>query len=296
MAVIEIQAKTILAHIKEPDGIFGIKYNMNLYRGCQHQCIYCNSRSECYGIENFTDILVKVNALDLLEKELPRKRVKGKIGTGSMNDPYMPVEREYRLTGRALEIIARHGFGVHVTTKSDLVVRDADVLSAMGKGRASVCFSVSTADDELGKKVEPGAPLVSRRYLALKALTGQGIQAGVCMMPILPFLEDSIENITAIVEKAVENGASFVVPWFGMSMRDRQREYYYAQLDRLFPGLRAKYEQAFGLHYECPARWADQLSSCFYELCKRYELGTRVPVFPELEVEKQQPLFNEPGF
>ena len=289
--IIEIQAKTLLSHNTHPDPWFGIKYTMNIYRGCEHQCIYCDSRSECYGIENFADILVKVNALDLLENELPRKRVKGKIGTGSMNDPYMPVEKQYNLTGRALEIIARCGFGVHVTTKSDLVLRDAGLLAAIGKGRVSVCFSISTADDDLGKKVEPGAPLVSRRYQALKVLAEQGIQAGVCMMPILPFLEDSPENITAIVEKAAENGASFVVPWFGMSMRDRQREYYYTQLDRLFPGLRAKYEQAFGLHYECPARWAERLAARFHELCERYGLGTRVPVFTETRTEKQPALF-----
>jgi DNA repair photolyase len=291
MAIIEIEARTLLAHIKQPDGIFGIKYNMNLYRGCQHQCIYCDSRSECYGIENFHDIQVKINALELLTKELPRKRVKGKIGTGSMNDPYMPVEKQYNLTGRALEIIARLGFGATVITKSSLVLRDASVLAAMGKTRASVCFSISTADDDLGKKVEPGASLVSQRYQAMNTLAKQGVMVGVCMMPILPFLEDSLENVTAIVERAAENGASFVVPWFGMSMRDRQREYYYAQLDRLFPGLRAKYEKAFGLHYECPARWADRLSARFYELCERFGLLTSVPPYAEPAQAEQLALF-----
>jgi DNA repair photolyase len=291
MAVIEIQAKTLLAHIKEPDGIFGMKYNMNLYRGCQHQCIYCDSRSECYGIENFQDIQVKINALDLLQQELPRKRVKGKIGTGSMNDPYMPLEKQLNLTGRALEIIARHGFGVSVITKSSLVLRDSSILAEMGRARASVSFSVSTVDDELGRKVEPGAALVSQRYQALNALAKQGLVVGVCMMPILPFLEDTFENVSAIVEQAVANGASYVIPWFGMSMRDRQREYYYSQLDRLFPGLRAKYEQAFGLHYECPARWAERLSARFYELCERYHLATRVPPFIESTPAEQLALF-----
>jgi DNA repair photolyase len=291
MAVIEIQAKTLLAHIKEPDGIFGMKYNMNLYRGCQHQCIYCDSRSECYGIENFNDIQVKVNALDLLKKELPRKKVKGKIGTGSMNDPYMPLEKQLNLTGRALQVIAQHHFGVSVITKSSLVLRDRDILTEMGRARASVTFSVSTAEDELGRKVEPGASLVSQRYLALNTLAKQGILVGVCMMPILPFLEDSLENVSAIVERAVENGASYVIPWFGMSMRDRQREYYYDQLDRLFPGLRAKYEKAFGLHYECPARWAERLSARFYELCEQYQLATRVPAYIEESSAAQLTLF-----
>jgi DNA repair photolyase len=290
MAIIEIQAKTMLAHIKEPDGIFGMRYNMNLYRGCQHQCIYCDSRSECYGIENFSDILVKVNALDLLEKELSRKRVKGKVGTGSMNDPYMPVEKQYDLAGQSLELFAHYGFGVHINTKSTLVLRDMDRLLALGPGRASVCLSISTADDELGRKVEPAAALVSERYRAMRLLAERGIAVGVSMMPILPFLEDSVDNITAIVERAVENGARFIVPWFGMSLRDRQREYYYAQLDRLFPGLRQKYEHAYGLNYECPARWADRLWAHFKELCQRYDLATRVPPYPE-RAEQQLSLF-----
>jgi DNA repair photolyase len=291
MAIIEIQAKTLLATIREPDGIFGMQYNMNLYRGCQHQCIYCDSRSQCYGIENFSDILVKANALELLEKELPRRRVKGKIGTGSMNDPYMPVEKRFDLTGRALEIIARHGFGVHINTKSDLVLRDVERLEAIGPEKASVCFSVSTAEDELGRKIEPGAALVSQRYQAMRALAERGIPVGVCMMPILPFLEDTLENITAIVERAAENGARFVVPWFGMSLRDRQRDYYYAQLDRLFPGLRVQYERTYGLRYGCQARYAKQLSARFYELCAQLNLGTSVPAYAEKAGEKQLALF-----
>lgn len=290
MAIYEIQAKTMLAHIREPDGIFGMRYNMNLYRGCQHQCIYCDSRSACYGIENFADILVKVNALELLEKELPRKRAKGKVGTGSMNDPYMPVEKQYDLTGRSLELFARYGFGVHINTKSALVLRDIDRLQAIGRGRASVCFSITTIDDDLGRKVEPGAAPVSVRYRAMRSLAEHGIAVGVSMMPILPFLEDSVENITAIVEMAVANGARFIVPWFGMSMRDRQREYYYTQLDRLFPGLRQKYERAFGYRYECPARWADRLWARFSELCAHHNLATRAPSWPAGQ-EKQLHLF-----
>jgi len=290
MAIIEIQAKTMLAHVRQPDGIFGMCYNMNLYRGCQHQCIYCDSRSECYGIENFADILVKVNALELLEKELPRKRVKGKVGTGSMNDPYMPVEKHYDLTGRSLDLFSRYGFGVHINTKSSLVLRDVVRLQALGPDRASVCFSITTANDELGRKVEPGAAPVSERYRAMQALADQDIAVGVSMMPILPFLEDSLENITAIVERAVESGARFIVPWFGMSMRDRQREYYYAQLDKLFPGLRQKYEEAYGMRYECPARQADRLRARFDELCAHYNLKTKVPRWPSVK-EQQLSLF-----
>jgi DNA repair photolyase len=292
MAVIEIQAKTILATIGRPDGIFGMKYNMNLYRGCQHQCIYCDSRSACYEIENFNhDVLVKINALDLLEKELSHKRVKGVVGTGSMNDPYMPVEKQYCMTGRSLELIARYGFGVHINTKSVLVVRDVELLRRIGRVHATVAFSISTEDDDLSRKVEPGAPSSSERFRAMRMLADQGIAVGTCMMPILPFLEDSAENITAIVEQTVEHGGSFILPWFGMSMRDRQREYYYEQLDRLFPGVRPNYERAFGERYECPARNAKALSELFYGLCKRYHLGTRVPPYAAKEAASQLSLF-----
>src|SRR5512146_2849176 len=146
MAVIEIQAKTIMATISHPDGIFGLRYNLNLYRGCQHQCIYCDSRSACYEIENFNaDVLVKANALELLEKELARKRIKGVVGTGSMNDPYMPLEKQYNLTGRALELIARYRFGVHINTKSTLVLRDVELLQKISQVHATVAFSISTA-------------------------------------------------------------------------------------------------------------------------------------------------------
>jgi DNA repair photolyase len=291
MAVIEVEAKTLLASVRQPDRLFGMKYNMNLYRGCSHQCIYCDSRSQCYGIENFNDIQVKTNALELLEKELSHKRIKGTIGTGSMHDPYMPIERQYRLTGRALELIARYGFGVHIITKSDLILRDVDMLVAINRVHTSVCFSISTADDTLSKKVEPGAPITSMRLEAMQTLAERGIPVGVCMMPILPFLEDTPENITAIVEQAAEHGARFIIPWLGMSMRDRQRAYYYDQIDRLFPGLRQKYEHAFGERYECAARNAKQLSKLFYDLCRRYRLDTRVPSYTPKDEPQQLALF-----
>lgn len=286
MSVVEIQAKTILASFKQPDPVFGLKYNMNLYRGCQHQCIYCDSRSACYGIENFHDIQVKSNALDLLRSELPRKRVKGVVGTGSMHDPYMPIEKQYQLTRQALELLVRFGFGVHLNTKSSLVLRDVDVLLELSKKHCSVCLSISTTDDELGRKIEPGASLVSERFAAIRALSAQGIQAGVCMMPVLPFIEDTVENISAVVERAADSGARFIVPWFGMSLRDRQREYYYAQLDRLFPGLRQRYERAYGERYAAPARNASRLSAVFYEACQRFGLGTAVPQATEQQVRQ----------
>lgn len=286
----EIHAKVLLAHLRQPDDWFGLKYNMNLYRGCQHQCIYCDSRSECYRIENFKDVLVKVNAIELLRRELSSKRVKGAVGTGSMHDPYMPAEARFNLTGQALEVLAEFGFPVHINTKSDLILKDLDTLCRINRVHASVCFSITTADDGLARKLEPGASSVSDRFKAMRVLAARGIPVGVAMMPILPFIEDNEENIVHIVEKTHAHGGTFIIPSFGMSLRDRQRAYYYAQLDRLFPGLSSKYERRFGNQYHCPANNADRLAKVFNEQCAQYGIATRVKRF-EPHTAKQLHLF-----
>ena len=174
----EIQAKTLLSTIQGDDPVFGLKYNLNLYRGCEHQCIYCDSRSECYGIENFHDVLVKVNAIELLEKELARKRIKGTVGFGSMSDPYTRAELTYGLTHKALEVLARRGFPAHLITKSDLILRDIDLIAAVNRVHCSVCFTLTTTDDALAREVEPGAPLPSARLSAMRRLAERGIPAG----------------------------------------------------------------------------------------------------------------------
>ena len=286
----EIQAKTLLARVKGPDDWFGLYYNMNLYRGCQHQCIYCDSRSECYQIENFDhDVLVKANAIELLRRELAGKRVVGTIGTGSMNDPYMPLEAEIRLTRRALEVIDQFRFPVHVITKSDLVLRDIDLLEEISqKTYAAVTFTVTTADDTLSKLLEPGAPVSSRRLSALQALRRRGLLTGITLMPVLPFIEDNAQNIQQIVTLAVENGAGYILPAFGMTLRDRQRIYYYNKLDLLFPGLRARYEKEFGGRYSAPAQNASKLGKLFNTLCQEYGISTRMPVFnPHKRIREQ---------
>src|SRR5512136_556932 len=275
----EVTARTLLSSAKQLDPWFGIKYTMNLYRGCQHQCIYCDSRSACYQIENFADVLVKVNAIDLLKKELPRKRVKGTIGTGSMSDPYLPLEATRRLTAQALEVIAAQQFPVHVLTKSDLVLRDLETLRVIGQLYAAISFTITTADDELGKKVEPGAPLVSRRFAAMARLAGADLLTGALLMPVLPFIEDNPENIRAIVQRAKECGASYILASFGMTLRDRQRAYYYAQLNRLFPGLRQQYERQYGDRYSAAAREARHLEQIFREACERKGIATRMPFY-----------------
>ena len=275
----EITAKTLLNPVQQPDTWFGLKYNMNLYRGCQHQCIYCDSRSECYQIENFSDVLVKANAVDLLRNELARKRVKGTIGTGSMNDPYMPLEAKRNLTGQALQVMAEFRFPVHIITKSDLVLKDLDTIQEINRVYAAVSFTVTTADDELGMKLEPGAPRVSARFAAMSELAAHDILTGVTLMPVLPFIEDNIENIRSIVERAQQNGASYIIPSFGMTLRDRQRDYYYNKLDRSFPGLRGQYERRFGNQYYCPANNSTSLEDEFRDLCENYGIATRMPQF-----------------
>ena len=286
----EIQAKVLLAHVKQPDSGFGLRYNMNLYRGCQHQCIYCDSRSECYRIENFSDVLVKVNAIELLRKELASKRVKGTIGTGSMHDPYMPAEARFNLTGQALDVITEFRFPVSIFTKSDLVLRDLDTLVEINRTHALVAFSVTTADDDLGKKVEPGASLVSARFRAMEVLAARGIHVGVAMMPILPFIEDNEENITEIVKKTHAHGGTFVFPWLGMSLRDRQRDYYYRKLDRLFPGLRKKYERTYGQRYHCPVPNAETLWQALQQACEQHGLATQLKHY-EPDTPQQLRLF-----
>ncbi len=293
--ITEITAKTILNHVKQPDTWFGLKYNMNLYRGCQHQCIYCDSRSECYRIEDFADIQVKVNALALLEDVLPRKRIRGTIGFGSMNDPYMPVEREYRMTGQALEIIARHDFPIHILTKSDLVLRDLDTIKEISRVYAAVSFTITTTNDDLAEKLEPGAPRPSARFEAMRCLADAGILTGVTMMPLLPFLEDNEENIRQIVTRAEESGASYIIPAFGVTLRPGSRDYYYQKLDQRFPGLKEKYIHHYGDQYQCSVpNWQD-LNRIFQEEITRAGIRSKMPVFiPEKRSGKthQMTLFD----
>lgn len=294
--VTEITAKTILNHVKQPDTWFGLKYNMNLYRGCQHQCIYCDSRSECYRLGDLADIRVKVNALELLDDALPRKRVRGTIGFGSMNDLYMPVEKDYRLARGALEIIRKNLFPVHILTKSDLVLRDIDVLSEISRTYAAVSFTITTTDDELARKVEPGASLPSSRLRAMRELADAGILTGVTMMPILPFLEDDPENIRQIVQKAADSGASYVIPAFGMTLRPGSRDYYYLKLDQLFPGVKEKYIRAFGDSYQCNVPNWKQLDEVFREEVFQAQISAKIPVYEPEKINKrpnQIPLFGE---
>ena len=283
----EIQAKTMLSKVPGDDRLFGLTYNLNLYRGCPHGCIYCDSRSECYQIENFDDILVKINAVELLDKELRSKRVIGTIGFGSMSDPYLPVEKHYNLTRRALQVLVKHHFPAHIITKSDLVLKDLDVLMEVSEVFLSVGFTLTTTDDDLARKIEPYAPLPSARLSAMRVLADNGIYAGTVMMPILPFLEDNPQNITAIVEQTAAHGGQFIIPWLGMSLRDRQRAYYYEQLKQHFPGLKEKYARQFGESYGAPANQAKALERLLRQECAKHGIDMAIRRFePRKKVDQ----------
>lgn len=266
-----IPAKTIVAKTKSPEW-FGMDYNMNIYKGCCHGCIYCDSRSECYHVENFDKVRAKENALRIIRDDLRRKVKKGVIGTGAMSDPYNPFEEKLCLTRHALELVDAYEFGIAIATKSPLITRDADILSGIKEHSPVLCkITITTADDELSKKIEPGAAVSGERFQALARLREQGIFAGILLMPVLPFLEDNEENIMGIIERAEECGCRFIYPAFGMTLRQNQRDHYYEKLNAIFPqeNLVGKYRKQYGNSYECRSPKAAQLYKKFSRECER---------------------------
>lgn len=268
-----LPAKHILMRNKSTSW-FGTDHTINLYRGCSHGCIYCDSRSACYGDDTFDTVKAKAEALPILRDELRRKVRPGFVGMGSMSDPYNPREEELELTRKALTLLEAYQFGVSIATKSDLVCRDMDVLGMMKERAPVLCkMTLTTTDDALAAKVEPYAPSPTRRLAAVERLAGAGIPTGILLMPVLPFLEDSEENVLGVVEAAARAGACFVYPAFGMTMRDRQRQHYLQKLEECFPGqqLQARYLRQFGDRYQCTSPAARRLWQVFSRRCE--ELG-----------------------
>ncbi len=286
-----IQAKTILSKYKQADPWFHIKYAMNLYRGCQHQCIYCDSRSECYRIANFEDILIKENAIGLLRNELRKLKTKDTIGTGSMNDPYMPVEKDIQLTRQALEVIYEFRYPVHVITKSDMVMRDAELIKKIGRVYANVSVTITTADDALSAILEPGAPVSSKRFDTVKQLNENGIRSGILLMPVLPFITDTEENIRLIVEKAHDAKAAYILPAFGMTLRDKQRAWFFDKLEQYDPKILALYQKYYRGQYSFQSPAQMKLRSLFNHLCRHYGLKNEIPAYEKME-DGQMELFE----
>lgn len=266
-----IKAKTILSKVKYGNEWYGIDYNMNLYRGCSHGCIYCDSRSNCYHIENFDLVRGKENALYILEQELSKKRKKGIIGIGSMSDTYNPLEKEYEQTRGALKLISKYGFGVSIDTKSDLILRDIDLLKEINsKNNVIIKFTITTPNDELSKIIEPNVCISSKRLQAIKELTDNGIFAGIMMNPVLPFITDKEKDIEELVRLANEYGSKFIQTYMGMTLRENQREYYFYKLDQHFIGIKEKYIKYYGDKYNCIVPNYKRLYKVFTDECIKY--------------------------
>jgi len=247
------------------------QYGMNIYRGCSHGCIYCDSRSTCYRFSHaFEDIEVKQNAPELLEQALKSMRRKGMIGTGSMSDPYMHCEEQLGLTRKCLEVIYQYGFGAAVQTKSDRILRDIDLLDAINRrSKCVVQITLTTWDDRLCRIVEPNVCNTQRRVEVLEAMRKRNIPAVVWLTPILPFINDTEENIRMILEACAQVGVKGIICFdMGLTLREGDREYYYAALDRHFPGLKEKYIRTYGGAYEIPSPRSAQLMNLFISFCR----------------------------
>ena len=260
-------------HEKKVKSILSAQNGMNLYRGCTHGCIYCDSRSKCYNFDHvFEDIEVKVNAPELLEGALRRKRSKCMIGTGAMCDPYMPIEDDLKLTRRCLEIIDRYGFGLAIQTKSSRILRDLDLLRSIHeKAKCVVQMTLTTFDESLCRILEPNVSTTWERFEVLRVLRDVGIPTVVWLSPLLPFINDTEENIRGILDYCIEAKVTGIIN-FGicLTLRDGDREYYYKKLDAHFPGLKQKYQQKYGNRYVLESDQNDRLMDIFHGICREH--------------------------
>lgn len=260
-------------HFVNAKGILSAQNGMNLYRGCTHGCIYCDSRSVCYGMtHDFEDIEVKQNSPVLLEDALRRKRKKCMIGTGGMCDPYMHCEKELEFTRKSLEIIEKYGFGATVQTKSDRILRDLDLLERINKkGKCVVQMTLTTADEALCRILEPNVCTTERRAEVLRILRDRGISTIVWISPILPFINDTEDNLRALLKYCFDAGVKGILCFgMGVTLREGDREYFYRKLDEHFPHMRERYHRRFGYSYECMSENNDALMKIFCEECEAH--------------------------
>ena len=255
----------------EAKGILSSNNGMNIYRGCTHGCIYCDSRSKCYGFTHeFEDVEVKMNAPELLERALKSKRKKCMIGTGAMCDPYLHAEEELRLTRRCLELISQYEYGIVIQTKSTRILRDLDLLREInGKAKAVVQMTMTTYNEELCKIIEPDVSTTRERFDALLQFKKAGLPTIVWLTPILPFINDTEENIRGILDYCMEAGVKGIICFgMGVTLRDGNREYFYRALDKHFPGIKNKYIKTYGNAYNLPSPDNERLLQLFRKLCK----------------------------
>lgn len=257
-------------HFVNVKGILSAKNGMNLYRGCSHGCIYCDSRSKCYHMEHdFEDIEIKANAIELLEVALKRKRTKCMLGTGSMTDPYIPLESEIGNVRKALLLADQYGFGFTLITKSSRVLKDLDLLKSINaKTKCVVQMTLTTCDEGLCKKLEPNVSTTRERFEVLKELHNAGIPTVVWLCPILPFINDTEENIIGILNYCIEAKVYGIICFgMGMTLREGSREYFYKKLEQLFPHMKEKYIRTFGNQYELNSPRNSSLMRLFHQIC-----------------------------
>jgi len=289
-------------HYVKTKGILSGDNGMNLYRGCSHGCIYCDSRSRCYQMNHdFEDIEVKENALELLEKALLSKKKRCMIGTGAMTDPYIPLEEKLRMTRGALEVIERHGFGVTIQTKSTRILQDIDLLKKINdQSKAVVQMTLTTQDDSLCRLLEPNVSVTSERVAALKTFRDAGIPTVVWLCPILPFINDTKENIEGILQSCTEAEVKGIICFnMGVTLREGNREYFYARLDEHFPGMKQRYIRSFGNAYELNSFRNEELMRLFHRTCEKAgimhdnrEIFAYLHTFEEKEKDRQISFFD----
>lgn len=287
-----------MMHFVTAKGILSQSNGMNIYRGCTHGCIYCDSRSTCYQMPHaFEDIEVKQNAPALLEAVLRSKRRHCMIGTGAMCDPYMHCEKELELTRQCLSIIHKYGFGAAIQTKSDLILRDMDLLDAINrKAKCVVQLTLTTFDEELCRILEPDVCTTKRRYQVLKEMQKAGIPTVVWLSPILPFINDTQDNLTGILDYCLDAGVKGIICFgFGTTIRDGDREYFYQALDNHFPGMKERYIQRYGTAYECTSDQHPDLMNTFLKVTAQHglmnapsEIFTYLHTFPYAKTEGEQ--------
>lgn len=289
-------------HYTTAKGILSAKNGMNLYRGCSHGCIYCDSRSSCYRMEHdFEDIEVKENAIVLLEAALRSKRKKCMIGTGSMTDPYIPLEMEIGNVRKALALIDKYGFGFTVITKSNRILRDIDLLRKINeKTKCVVQMTLTTHDEDLCRKLEPKVSTTRERLEVLMTLRDAGIPTVVWLSPILPFINDNEENIAGILDMCIKAGVYGILCFgMGLTLREGNREYFYEQLNRLFPGMKERYMRTYGTQYMLGSPNNEQLMRLFCEVCEKngilhdnQQIFYYLQKFEQKEKNEQMSLWN----
>jgi len=268
-----IPAKKIVFNTQSPDAWFGLDFSMNVYRGCSHGCIYCDSRSDCFQNPDFDTVKAKENALQIIRDDLRRKTKTGVVGNGAMSDPYNPLEAKLNLTRNSLELMNAFGFGASITTKSALIARDADVLADIAAHSPVLAkFSITAADDELCRIIEPNVSPTSKRFEALSKLADSGIFCGVLVVPMLPFITDNEENLVKILRMAKEAGAKFVYSYMGMTLRKGSREYFYERLDEVLPSISEKYIRRYGNRYNVPSPNYKKLWAIYEQECNKLGL------------------------